>query len=130
MASLCLDSVLEDFPSATCSGCHLGGEYQRAPVHLGENPRGLALEGVPCNGVEEGASPSTTLPLVREALRQGGTNAEGVHVVQRMEAGCGPAPSVFPLGEAFFHERVDVHAGRAHHTLAFAAPAVSGTLDG
>ena len=79
-----------------------------------------------------GASPSTAVPLVREALRQEEMDVEGVHVVQKVEVGCGPAPRVLPLGEALFHERAEVHVERVHHTLAFAAPAVydSETMDG
>lgn len=73
-------------------------------------------------GVE--AFPSTFDPSVREVVHQGGMDVEGTHVVRMREVGCGLAPRVFPAGEPVFHGREEVRVVRAHHILAFAAPAV------
>ena len=72
------------------------------------------------------AFPSTFDPSVREVVHQEETDVEGTHVERMREVDCGPVPRVFPVGEALFHGREEVHVVRAHHILAFAAPAVYG----
>ena len=76
--------------------------------------------------VDVEAFPSKFDPSVREVVHQGEMDVEGTHVVRMQEVGCGPAPRVFPVGEALFHGREEVRVVRAHHTPASAAPVVYG----